>query len=330
MRTATTCFIRRCGPIGTAIAAAALVLGVGLEARAQSFGEILDQFNKGLDTANKTIDTVDKVKRMAEGGEAAPAAPTQEQVAADQATAVDPLSKRDIVEMVVAGISPMVIVAAIKKRKCAFEVEPEEIILIKEAGFADEIITAMIENSVPEPGAAPAAAPTAAAAGRGAPVDPNLPPEQAEVQAVYGASLYDEWNKYEESSPEDAPTFGAFVYDRKKMQRDWGISMIMIFSLGFLGSGLGVGIGLQEASCYGHTCEVKDKFSIAAFAVLLPGFLTTLISGSVAWARGSRGMRKLERYSARDSSRPSLHFAGISPLVAPDGGAYGAGTGFSF
>ena len=62
-----------------------------------------------------------------------------------------PLTNEDVVKMVKAGLGPQIILATIKSQPGAFDVSPDGLVALKNAGVIDEIIAALIKSAATAP-----------------------------------------------------------------------------------------------------------------------------------------------------------------------------------
>ena len=62
-----------------------------------------------------------------------------------------PLTNEDIVKMVKAGLGPQTILATIKNQRGAYDVSPDALVALKNAGVNDEIIAALIKSASTAP-----------------------------------------------------------------------------------------------------------------------------------------------------------------------------------
>lgn len=273
---------------------------------AQTFDEVFDKVNKGidsadkaLDTTDKAIDTADKLNDFANGLFGSPKSKKKK-----QKKGLQPLTKEEIVKMWLAKVSSPIIVKAIEKRKCDFYVEPDEIIYLKNKGFDDAIITAMIEHSIHGKTVAPLDH-----------VQERITLEKAtDIRFGRYYRTYVRREIYEEMS------FTDYAYAETRKERNMG-----------LGLTIAGGILAATGAILGPLFILNDN-DVAAISVMVP----TLTLGVMFLGPGipflARGNSRLYKLETVISNRPhSIKLAGISPLITMDKtAAPGAMVRFSF
>ncbi len=93
-----------------------------------------------------------------------------------------PMTNRDVIRLVKAGVSEDLIIAKIRQSKTKFDVSVDGLVTLKQAGVSDNLIAIMMNP--PTPTAAAAAAPASAAARSSATPKPAFPPSNVPKQVV--------------------------------------------------------------------------------------------------------------------------------------------------
>lgn len=78
-------------------------------------------------------------------------------VGAQDTSSISPIVNEDIIRMSRTGVGPAVVVAKIKTSRCKFDTSPSALVVLKDAGVADEVLIEMVRNpnGAPPPVTAP-------------------------------------------------------------------------------------------------------------------------------------------------------------------------------
>lgn len=96
-----------------------------------------------------------------------------------------PVVNSDIVEMSRAGLAPAVLIAKIKSSQCKFDTSPLALVVLKEAGVADDVLMEMVRNPSggSQPKAEPVVAPSSVVA---SPTQPEVKERPSDNLPEYG------------------------------------------------------------------------------------------------------------------------------------------------
>ncbi|MBN2343910.1 MAG: hypothetical protein JXX29_17220 [Deltaproteobacteria bacterium] len=119
---------------------------VPMPSHADSFRDVYDVVKKALDagedavdTANRALDTIDELQDIAED---------IRQLLDTEIKEHTPLRKEDVMKLWLSDVPKSTIIELIKRRKCGFEITPDEIIYLKSKKMSNKIIQAMVKYSI--------------------------------------------------------------------------------------------------------------------------------------------------------------------------------------
>ena len=189
-----------------------------------------------------------------------------------------PLTNEDVVKMVKAGLGPQIILATIKSQPGAFDVSPDALVALKNAGVTDEITAALIQSAASSPAKAEGPRGNKVTLADGTEVTLRL------LKSVSSATAKEEERVDFETAKDvvadgvvvikkGAPAWGKVIQARPK--KSFGRSGKLDFTIDYVKSVDGQNLSLRS------TREIKgdDSYGKAGVVTLLAGPLGFLVKG---------------------------------------------------
>ena len=261
---------------------------------AQSFNEVYDVVKKAIDTgedavdtANRALDTIDELKDIARD---------IQELISTEVKEYRPLSKVDVMKLWLSDVQTSIIVEVIKRRKCGFEISPDEIIYLKSKKMNNKIIKAMAKYSIYESACQRIQL-------------SHQSKQRVDLQRVTGIDFDKLFASYLTESKYDEMTFADYAYGKKITENNVGMGLTI--AGGILNTAGGI---------LGPVLISKNRNG-AAIAVMIPTLTvgtSLLIPGLVLWIRGYRQSERIydfiEQHVKRSKQKSGIQFVGVSPV----------------
>ena len=264
----------------------------------QSFNDLYKTVKKAIDTGEETVDTanqaLDKVDEITD------IAKEIKRLIDAEVKEYQPLTKADVMKLWLSDVPRSTIIEVIKRRKCGFEISPDEIIYLESKQMSKKIIQAMVKHSIYQ------------SACRRLQLN-HQSKQRVNLQRVTGIDFDGMFATYLAQNKFNDLSFADYAYGKKITETN-------------VGMGLTIAGGILNATggVLGPWLISKQKNS-AAIAVMVPTLTvgtSLLIPGLVLWIRGHLQSERIYDYIDKNinaaSRRHKIRFAGLSPVITND------------
>lgn len=257
----------------------------------------IDTGDEAVDTANRALDTVDELTDIAKD---------IKKLISKEVKQYQPLSKADVMKLWLSDVSRSTIIEVIKRRRCGFEISPEEIIYLESKKMDNKIIRAMVKYSIYQ------------AACQQIQLS-NQSRQRVHMQRVTGIDFDDMFAGYLSHNKFSEMSFADYAYGKKITENN-------------VGMGLSIAGGILDAvgGVLGPLFISQNK-NIAAMSVMIPTLTVgtaMLIPGLILWIRGHLQSERIydfiEQHLSNGKKRTGVEFAGVSPVLIKNKNTTGA------